>query len=258
VLRLSVNISTVFTELPMLDRFAAAAEQHFTAVEIQFPYPVPAADLAAARAAAGVECVLINLPAGDLEAGELGLACVPGREADFARSLRQAVTYARALGCSRVNCLAGNIPAGQSRDSCWQVLHNNVHKAAGYLAGHGIKLLLEPLNNADFPSFILGEIDQATQLMRTVQHPNLALQYDIYHRRAAGEDWLGGLSRYMDQIGHIQFSDYPGRHEPGTGELDFAALFRCIESLPYENWTGCEYRPLVTSSESFAWRDLLE
>jgi len=94
--------------------------------------------------------------------------------------------------------------------------------------------------------------------MRTVQHPNLALQYDVYHRRAAGEDCLGGLTEYMDQIGHIQFSDYPGRHEPGTGELDFAALFRRIESLPYKNWTGCEYRPLVTSSESFAWRDLLE
>jgi hydroxypyruvate isomerase len=257
LLRFAANISTLFTEVHLLERPAAAAAAGFIAIEVQFPYAVPAAELAAACTAAGVECVLLNLPAGRLEAGELGLACLPDREAQFADAVGLAIEYARALRCHRVNCLAGNQPAGHIRSICWEVLVANARIAAERLAAAGMQLLVEPLNPVDFPRFLLGRIAGGDELLAAVAHPNLKLQYDVYHRRAAGDDWLGGLAERVATIGHIQFSDYPGRHEPGTGELDMARLFALIDKLPYDGWTGCEYRPSGATRDSFGWRALL-
>lgn len=257
MLRFAANISTLFTEVPLLERPAAASAAGFSAVEVQFPYVVPAAALAGACANAGVECVLINLPAGRVEAGELGLACLPGREAQFADAVGLATDYARALRCHQVNCLAGNRPTGEARSRCWEVLVGNAGDAAGRLAAAGIRLLVEPLNPVDFPDFLLGRVADADELLAAVDHPNLYLQYDAYHRRAAGDDWLGGLEQRIARIGHIQFSDYPGRHEPGTGELDMARLFALIDGLPYAGWTGCEYRPSGATMDSFGWRALI-
>jgi hydroxypyruvate isomerase len=255
MLRFAANISTLFTELPLLERPAAAAKAGFSAIEMQFPYVVAREDIAAARAAADVEFVLINMPAGDLAAGELGLACLPSREAGFAEAVEQAIVYAQALGCQRANCLAGNLPRGESHAHCWNVLVKNIEFAAEKFAAAKIQLLVEVLNNVDFPNFILGKISDGDALLATVKHPNLALQYDVYHRRAAGDDWFEGLEPRLDRIGHIQFSDYPGRHEPGTGELDMRKLFASIERLPYAGWTGAEYKPFATTIESFAWRE---
>lgn len=253
MLKLSANISTLFTELPLLERPAAAAAAGFNAIEIQFPYAVAAADLAAAAKAADVECVLLNMPAGDLTNGELGLACLPGRQQQFADAVQLAIDYAQVLGCKRVNCLAGNRPAGESHSHCWDVLVQNIQFAAERLAAADVQLLVEVLNNVDFPNFLLGKISDGDALLAAVKHPNLALQYDVYHRRAAGDDWLEGLEPRLDRIGHIQFSDYPGRHEPGTGELDMAQLFALIERLPYTGWTGAEYKPSGATRDSFAW-----
>lgn len=257
MLRFSANISTLFTELPLLERPAAAAQAGFTAIEIQFPYVVPARELAAAINAAHVEVVLINLPAGDLGAGDLGLACLPGRESEFAGSVTQAIEYAKALDCPRVNCLAGNRPAAQSHARCWETLVNNIRFAAEKFAAEKIQLLVEVLNNVDFPSFMLGKIGEGDALLAAVNHPNLALQYDVYHRRAAGDDWLEGIEPRLDRIGHIQFSDYPGRHEPGTGELDMQKLFALLERLPYAGWTGAEYKPATATAASFGWRQVI-
>jgi len=255
MLRLSTNISMLFTELPVLERPAAAAATGFRAIEMQFPYSVSKHELAAASDSAGVEFVLINLSPGEPAAGELGLACLPGREPEFAASVEAAIEYARTLRCSRVNCLVGNRPAGESRARCWEVLVGNLWFAADRLAVAGIQLLVEPLNPVDFPNFLLTSISDADALIAAAGHPNLMLQYDVYHRRAAAEDWLGGLIARLDRIGHIQFADYPGRHEPGTGELDFPQLFALLDAGPYQGWIGCEYRPLGATADSFAWYD---
>lgn len=253
MLRLSANISTLFTELPPLARPAAAAAAGFTAIEMQFPYALPLRELAAACAAAAVEVVLINAPPGDLEAGELGLACLPGRQRQFAESLELAIGTAQALQCRRVHCLAGKLPDDVPRAAGWEVLVDNLCFAAGRLEGAGIQLLVEPLNAVDQPRFVLTRIDEGDRLLDAVGHRNLALQYDVYHRRAAGDDWLGGLAPRIGRIGHIQFSDYPGRHQPGSGELDWNALFGLIERLPYKGWTGAEYTPTAATGDSFAW-----
>lgn len=254
MLRFSANISTLFNELPLLERPAAAAAAGFAAIEIQFPYVVPAARIAAACASARVECVLINLPAGNLEAGEVGVAGLPGRESEFLDSIRLASDYAGALGCTRVNCLAGVQPAAEARSRCWDVLVRNIALAAERFAQTGVQLLVEPLNLTDVPNFLLGRIADGDELLAAVDHPNLRLQYDAYHRRAAGDDWLGGLAERIPRVGHIQFSDFPGRHEPGTGELDMGRLFALIAALPYHGWTGCEYRPRGRTEDSFGWR----
>ena len=257
MLKLSANISTLFTELPLLERPAAAAAAGFGAIEMQFPYVVPARELAAAAKAANVEVVLINMPAGDLGAGDLGLACLPARRDEFVRAVARSIEYAQRLQCPRVNCLAGNLPAGETRERCWQVLIDNLRYAAGQLAAASLQLLVEVLNDADFPNFMLGKIGDGDALLAAVDRPNLALQYDVYHRRAAGDDWLGGIEPRLDRIGHIQFSDYPGRHEPGTGELDIAGLFMLLERLSYAGWTGAEYKPCGATRDSFGWRSAL-
>jgi hydroxypyruvate isomerase len=241
MLRLAANISTLFTALPLGERFAAAASAGFSAVEMQFPYTHKPAELAAAARNAGTDIVLINMPAGDFAAGERGIACIPGRETEFATGIAQAINYATALNCPRINCLAGNIPSGAGPQTCWDMLVTNLRDAADALASRNIQLLIEPLNRTDNPSFILNGTNDAAALITAVGKDNLALQFDIYHSATAGEDAFAQLQRHISQIGHIQISDAPGRGAPGTGTLDFARLFRMLPHLPYESWTGCEY-----------------
>jgi hydroxypyruvate isomerase len=249
--RFAANISTLFTAQPLPERFAAAAKAGFRAVEIQFPYEHKPAALAAAAAKAGVEIVLINMPAGDFAGGERGIACQPVRRAEFQQALRQAAAYAEALACPRINCLAGKLPEGAEPTECWDILVENIRAAAEFLAMRNIRLLVEPLNAVDNPGFIIGNTATALGLITAAGTPNLALQYDLYHACAAGEDALAGLARHLGQIGHIQISDYPGRGEPGTGTLDFPAFFRALEHLPYDGWVGCEY--LAPAPRGFGW-----
>jgi hydroxypyruvate isomerase len=257
MLRLSANISTLFGEWPMLERPAAAAAAGFAAIEIQFPYDVAAEDLAAACCMAGVEVVLHNLPRGSADAGDLGLACVEQRRDEFLVGLERAAAYAAALGCKRLNCLAGNVPIGETLPRCWDTLTENLRLAADRLGDAGIMLLVEVLNPVDFPAFLLTRSAHGDALIEAVAHPNLRLQYDVYHRRAAGEDWFDGLISRIDSIGHIQFSDYPGRHEPGTGELDMRRFFATIAALDYDGFTGAEYLPTSRTMDSFGWRDMI-
>jgi hydroxypyruvate isomerase len=254
MLRLAANVSTMFTEWPLVDRFAAAADAGFAAVEMQFPYEVTCDALAKARQAATVEVVLINLPAGDLAAGDLGLACRPDRRADFAESLARATEYAQALDCKQVNCLAGLLTADLAPDCAWATLTGQIDYAASVLQGHGIALLVEALNEINQPHFVLNTLTLADRLLGELDHPNLALQFDIYHAVANGEDWHTALLSRLPRIGHIQFSDFPGRGEPGSGTIDFDKVFACLRNLDYAGWIGCEYRPTGHTLKTLDWR----
>ncbi len=249
-MRFSANISTLFTALPVLERFAAASQAGFTAVEMQFPYAHRPAELIAAANAAGVAFVSINAPAGDFAAGERGIACLPGREVEFQTGIAQAVNYANALGCPRINCLAGNIPEGANADECWDVLVANLRDAADVFATHNIEMLIEPLNRADNPRFALNGAKHTLDLITAVGRRNVSLQFDSYHSTAAGEDAHAQLARHITNIGHIQISDAPGRGAPGTGDFDFTRFFQALSHLPYEGWIGCEY---FDPAPGFAW-----
>lgn len=250
MIRFSANISTLFTALPFLERFAAAAATGFSAVEMQFPYAHTPADVAAAARAAQVDIVLINMAAGDFATGERGIACIPGREAEFHAAINQAIIYATALRCTHINCLAGNIPYGVSAQTCWDILVANLRDAADAFATHNFTLLIEPLNRADNPRFLLEGSRDVVDLITAVGRRNVALQFDSYHSTAAGEDVCAELARQIGQIRHIQISDSPGRGAPGSGTFDFVRFFKMLSHLPYEGWVGCEY---FDTEPEFSW-----
>jgi hydroxypyruvate isomerase len=255
--RFAANLTMLFTELPFMQRFEAAARAGFEAVEYLFPYAFDKKELAGALRANTLQQVLHNLPAGNWDAGERGIACHPDRVGEFREGVGVAIDYATALGCPQVNCLAGKFPAGAALQDAHRTLVENLRFAAKELDAAGIRLVIEPINHFDIPGFFLTRTDQALALLDEVASPNLKLQYDVYHaQRMEGE--LGAtLSKHVDRIGHIQLADNPGRGEPGTGEINYPWLFRHIDSIGYAGWIGCEYKPRGTTSEGLGWREAL-
>ncbi len=255
--RFAANLTMLFTELPFMDRFAAAKAAGFDAVEYLFPYPYAKEALAAALRSNGLQQVLHNLPAGNWDAGERGIACHPDRVDEFRTGVVQAIAYAKALDCPRVNCLAGKVPEGVNRVQAHATLVHNLRYAAAALKDAGIALLVEPINHFDIPGFFLTRTDQALALLDEVGSDNLKLQYDIYHaQRMEGE--LGAtLQKHLAHIGHIQLADNPGRHEPGTGEINYPWLLAHIGALGYSGWIGCEYKPKGTTTAGLSWRETL-
>ncbi|MCW5649437.1 MAG: hydroxypyruvate isomerase [Ramlibacter sp.] len=253
----AANLSMLFTELPFMQRFAAARAAGFDAVEYLFPYVWPRDELAAALQANGLRQVLHNLPAGDWDAGERGIACHPDRVAEFRAGVAQALDYATALQCPQLNCLAGRLPAGVAREHAHITLVGNLRYAAAVLQAAGIRLLIEPVNHFDIPGFFLTHTAQALALIDEVGSDNLFVQYDIYHaQRMEGE--LGAtLQRHLARIGHIQLADNPGRHEPGTGEINYRWLFRHIDALGWRGHIGCEYKPRGHTTDGLGWRTAL-
>jgi hydroxypyruvate isomerase len=251
-MRLSANISTLFTARPPVARIEAASRAGFRGVEMQFPYEHEPAALAEAARAAGVEFVLINMPGGDFAAGERGTACIPGREIEFQAGIIRAVTYATALGCRRINCLAGNIPHAADAEECRALLIANLRMAADSFAAEGIELLLEPLNRIDNPSFILDGTKATLDLIAEIGKPNVSLQFDLYHSAMAGEAECAMLAEHSARIAHIQISDHPGRCAPGHGMMDFARIFEVLENIPYDGWVGCEY---FAPEPDFSWME---
>jgi hydroxypyruvate isomerase len=227
-------------------------------VEYLVPYPFPKQELAAALKANGLKQVLHNLPAGDWDAGERGIACHPDRVTEFRDGVARAIDYAGTLGCPQVNCLIGKLPVGAAMQEAHQTAVANLRFAAEQLRAANIRLLIEPINSFDIPGFFLTRTDQALALMDEVDSSNLLLQYDIYHaQRMEGE--LGTtIAKNLARIGHIQLADNPGRGEPGTGEINYAWLFKHIDALGYAGWIGCEYKPRgATTAEGLGWRDAL-
>lgn len=252
--RFAANLSLLFTEVDFIDRFAAAARAGFRAVECQFPYAEPADRIAEKLRENGLEMVLHNLSAGDWAAGERGIACHPGRVDEFRAGVTQAIDYATTLGCPQLNCLAGIAPTGVPDVVLRDTLITNLRYAASELKAANLRLLVEPINTFDIPGFYVSRTDQALALIDAVGADNLFLQYDVYHaQRMEGE--LGNtLARHLPQIAHIQVADNPGRHEPGSGEINYPWLLRHLDAIGYAGWVGCEYTPATTTEAGLGWR----
>ena len=256
MIRLSANLSFLFTERPFLDRFEAAARAGFKAVEYMFPYEFDCEAIRLRLDEYRLQQVLFNLPAGDWTAGERGIACHPGREQEFLAGLRQALLLAKKLGVRHLNCLAGLKPKSFSEDACRKTFIANLRLAAEMAAAEDVQLLIEPINSRiDMPGFWLDTPTKAMALIEEISHGNVFLQYDVYHAHVMGEEVLTGLQAVLPSVRHIQIADHPGRHQPGTGEIPFGALFELLSDRAYQGWVGCEYRPSAESASSFDWAE---
>ncbi|WP_282038619.1 hydroxypyruvate isomerase [Halomonas alimentaria] len=253
--KFAANLSMLFTEVDFLDRFQAAAEAGFKGVEYLFPYDFEAAEIRRRLEDNGLEQVLFNLPAGDWAAGERGIACHPDRVAEFREGVERAIAYARVLGNTQVNCLAGIKPEGVSDAEARQTLVGNLRYAADKLADAGILLIAEPINTRDIPGFFLNRTEQALQIFDEVAGDNLKLQYDIYHMQVMEGDLAPTIETHFDRIAHVQIADNPGRHEPGTGEINYPFLFAHLDRLGYQGWIGAEYKPAGRTQEGLGWLD---
>lgn len=243
----------LFCEVPFLARFAAAKAAGFTAVECQFPYAFDQNEIASALRTHGLQQVLHNLLPGNWDAGERGIACLPDRVDEFRAGLDRAIDYATALGCPQLNCLAGILPSGVGREQAHATLVANLRHAAPKLKNAGIRLLIEPINSFDMPGFFLNHTAQASALIDEVGSDNLFIQYDLYHAQRMEGELAATLQKYLPRIAHIQLADNPGRHEPGTGEINYAFLLRQIDAVGYQGWIGCEYKPQRTTLEGLGW-----
>lgn len=249
----AANLTMLFTEVPFLERFAAARRAGFSFVEYLFPYPYEAADLRRLLDEHGLRQVLFNLPAGDWAAGDRGLGALPGREAEFREGVARAVAYANVLGVPRLNCLAGKRVAGRSEAEHRETLVQNARFAARELARHGLELLIEPINRFDIPGFFLNRSRDVLDLLDEIGEPNVRLQYDVYHAQREEGELAATIARSLSRIGHIQIADNPGRHQPGTGEINFPFLFRRLDDLHYTGYVGLEYIPSPDTLASLGW-----
>ena len=251
--KFAANISFLFTEVDFLQRFEAARKAGFGAVEFPFPYPYEHAALAAAVKAAGVEVVLFNLPPGNWEKGERGIACHPDRIPEFRDGVVKAIAYARTLKCPRVNCLAGIAPKDADPERLRATFVENLRYAAAAFAKEGVTLVMEPINPRTVPGFYLNTTKQSLDIIRAVGAGNLKLQYDIFHMQIVEGDLAKTIEANLAHIGHIQFADVPDRHEPGTGEVNFDFLFDWIDRVGYRGWVSAEYVPAKGTVESLGW-----
>ena len=255
--KFNANLTMLFNEVPFLDRFQAAAEAGFKGVEFLFPYAFDKDALAERLARHGLVQVLHNLPAGDWEGGERGIACHPDRVGEFQDGVGRAIEYATALGCKQLNCLAGIAPAGVEADKVHATLVANLRFAAARLEEAGIRLLVEPINTFDIPGFYLNRTAQAIALIEEVGSSNLWLQHDIYHMQRMEGELSNTIRALLPLIRHIQIADTPGRHEPGTGEINYRHIFRLLDQVGYAGWVGCEYRPAGDTVAGLGWREQL-
>ena len=252
--RFCANIGFLFPDITFLDRFDAAAGAGFAGVEFASPYEFPAAELRARLDAAGVGLVLINTPAGNRAAGERGFACLPGRTGIFRDGFEQALDYATSLDCKLVHVMAGVPPADLPYDTALALYAANLAWAAERAMTAGVKLTIEPLNPRDAPGYLLRTQEQGAAIVAAIGRDRMGLQFDIYHCQTAQGDVTTRLAALLPAIEHMQLADVPGRHEPGTGEIGWEYVFRCIDELGYAGWIGCEYAPLGDTVAGLAWR----
>jgi hydroxypyruvate isomerase len=252
-MRIAANLTLLFTEVDFLSRFEAAAQAGFDGVECQFPYAFDAEQIRERLDRHGLPMVLFNLPAGDWARGERGIACHPDRVDEFRAGVAQAIDYARVLGVTQVNCLAGIRPEGVDEARIRETFVENLRYAAGMLEAVGIRLMMEMINTRDVPGFYLSSTQQALAIRESVGSGNLFLQYDVYHMHVMGEDLVRMIETNLEVIGHIQIADTPGRNEPGTGNITFTYLFSCLDGMGYEAWVSAEYHPLSTTQAGLTW-----
>ncbi len=253
--KLAANLTMMFNEVDFLDRFDAAARAGFRAVEFGLPYDYEREAITERLQSNDLVVALHNLPAGDWDAGERGIATDPSRVGEFQDGVGLAVEYAKALGCGKINCLSGIPPQGADADELRATLVSNLGFAAAQLGEAGIRLLVEPINTRDIPGFYLNYSDQALSVIDEVGSDNLWLQYDVYHMQIMEGDLIPSMREKLGRIGHIQIADTPGRHEPGTGEVNYPNVFAAIDDMGYDGWIGCEYIPLTTTEEGLGWTE---
>ncbi|MFZ5543252.1 MAG: 2-oxo-tetronate isomerase [Pseudomonadota bacterium] len=254
--RFAANLSLLYTEHAFLDRFAAARADGFDAVEVLFPYAHAPGELAQRLGDQGLRQVLFNAPPGDWERGERGLACLPGRQAEFRRGFEeQALPYARALGCPRVHVMAGIVPARADTAALRATYLANLEWAARQATASGIDVLIEPINTRDMPGYFLHHQEAAHAVVQEVGAPNLKVQMDLYHCQVMEGDVATKLRRYLPtgRVAHLQIAGVPERHEPDVGELHHPYLFALLDALGYDGHVGCEYRPRAGTSAGLGW-----
>lgn len=243
----------MFTELSFLDRFAAAAEAGFTAVEFMFPYEFSPEEIESKRKAAGVEIVLFNMPAGNWSAGDRGIACIPGRELEFRQGVEKSLAYARRLGVARLHAMCGIPPKGAHPDACRKTLIENLRFAAARVAEHNITVILEAINTRDMPGFFVSTQKDSHAICEAVGAPNLKMQMDLYHMQVMEGDLATKLKQYAPWCGHVQLAGCPERNEPDTGEIRYEYLFKLLDRMGYDGWIGCEYRPAGKTCDGLNW-----
>jgi hydroxypyruvate isomerase len=251
--KFSANLSFLYQQHGFLERFAAAAADGFPAVEYLGPYDEPMEKVAEALKSAGLEQALFNVPSGDWAGGERGIACHPDRIDEFRDGIATALDYAKALGCPRLNVIAGLAKPGADTAQLEETLIENLRYAAPRCADAGIKLLIEPINLRDIPNFFLSTTAHAERILERVAHDNLYIQYDFYHMQVMQGDLVPTFERLRDRIAHVQVADNPGRNEPGTGEINYRYVFTALDRLGYDGYVGCEYKPKTTTSEGLGW-----
>jgi len=249
--RFAANLSLMLTELPFLDRFAAAAQAGFGAVECQFPYAWNAAEIAARLAAYGLRQVLFNAPPGDFASGERGIAALPGRETEFMRGLEEALRYARELGCPRLHVMAGLTHQGALRST----YISNLRMAAQRAAVDDIQLLVEPINPRDIPGYLVNRTEQALAILALTAEPNVGLQFDLYHRQIVEGDLTSAVREFGPCAAHVQIAQPPDRGEPDRGEIHYPDVLAALDDSGYDGWVGCEYRPRRGTLDGLTWMD---
>lgn len=251
--KFAANLSMLFTELPFLDRFGAAAKAGFPGVEYLFPYAFPKDEIVSRLRSNGLTQVLFNLPAGDWDNGERGIACDPARVAEFQDGVGKACDYAKALGNKQVNCLSGIASKSVDPNKIGQTFVDNLRFAAAELKKAGILLIAEPINTFDIPGFYLNRSAQALAIFDEVGSDNLKLQYDIYHMQRMEGDLARTIETNLARIAHVQVADNPGRNEPGTGEINCPFLFAHLDRIGYTGWVGAEYKPRASTEAGLGW-----
>ncbi len=257
-MKLAANVSMLFTEQPLLERFSAAKSAGFNAVEIQFPYVETVADIKAALIENDLQCVLINVPAGDLMEGGEGLAAVPGKEAEFAAALVECLSYAISLKVKTINVLPGRCFDLSKRELYLATFKRNLNKVAEMFKPLGVTVTFEAINTFDMPGFLIHNVAQMLDVMNEAEYDNIKMQFDIYHMAIMEEGNVCAIiNRLGNQIGHIQFADVPGRGEPGTGSLDFKSIFYAIEYSNYTGWVSAEYKPTKNTEDTLRWKQFI-
>jgi hydroxypyruvate isomerase len=251
--KFAANLSMLYGEHDFLDRFAAAAKDGFQGVEYLFPYAFEKEVLAEALKANKLTQVLHNMPAGDWDAGERGLACLPHRIGEFQDGVGTAIDYAETLGCKQLHAMAGLRPEGADPSRLDETYIENLRFAAARTKEAGIKLLIEAINTIDIPGFYLSTSAQALAVIETVGSDNLYFQYDIYHMQIMEGDLVRTIEKHLAKIAHMQLADNPGRHEPGSGEINYPFVFDAVDRMGYKGWIGCEYKPKAGTTAGLGW-----
>jgi len=249
----AANLTMLFTEAPFLERFERASKAGFKAVEFLFPYAFSATEIKELLDRHQLKLVLHNLPAGDWDAGERGIACHPDRVDEFRNGVTKAIEYAKVLGVQQLNCLAGKAPEGVDQKVLHATFVENLRFAAAELKKANLNLLIEPINTFDIPGFFLSTTKQASEVLAEVGASNLLIQYDIYHAQRMEGELANTIEKNLSKIGHIQLADNPGRNEPGTGEINYAYLFKFLDRIGYQGWIGCEYKPASSTEAGLGW-----